>query len=93
LNLLEICAELVRHHRLTQQQILELDRFWIAHVYFAPRGKYGELIVSPKAKTTNILTDPWEMFQAMGRSWGWEPWFILHRYELAKSKAGKGKAG
>lgn len=31
-----------------RDEILKLDRWWVAHVYFRPRDKHGNLITKPE---------------------------------------------
>lgn len=91
LNLVEICAELVRHNKLTPDQIEKLDRWWVAYVYWCPRGKLGELKITKKARSDDVIVDPKEQFWAIGKSLGWPDFFIEFRWAKAQTAA-TGKA-
>lgn len=86
LNLVEICAELVDKRNLRPWEIEQLDRWWIAHVYWHPRNEKGELIISVKESAERPKT-PKDEFWEFGKSWGWEDWFCAHQYALAQKRA------
>jgi hypothetical protein len=86
LDLIEVCAELVRHGKLLPEQIENLDRWWIANIYFHARGKYGELVVRPKPKRTSIKTSRRDMFEIHARKHGWEDWQIAEAWERIEQR-------
>lgn len=89
----EICAVLAEKG-LKPWEIEKLDRWWIAYVYFAPRGKYGELKVRKKVRDRNSVPMGREAFAAMCKTHGWADWLIDHAWNeaVAKVKAEKDAA-
>jgi hypothetical protein len=83
LNLIEVCAELVKHHKLLPEQIERLDRWWIAHIYFHPRDKYGDLKISAKPKPPGITSDRKAAYRASCLAVGWPEWLIDHEWQKA----------
>ena len=78
----EICAELAEKGY-KPWEIDLLDRWWIAHIIFHPRGQKGELILSPKRSTSKEDESPFGKFRRDRRRWGEPEWLIAEKWEKA----------
>jgi len=80
LNEVEICAELAERGY-KPWEIDKLDRWWIAHIIFHPRGERGELKVSAKKSTSKEDESPFGKFRRDRRRWGEPDWLITWKWE------------
>lgn len=93
LNLVEICAELAKEYGIVDPDAAEsLNRWWIVHVLFHPRGKHGELKRVGVVKPPSPTKTRWEMFLAWGKGWGWSDWYCEHRWDLDIAEAAEAEA-
>lgn len=90
LNLLELCAILVRDRGLTKEQILDLDEFWLCHVYFHPTEKHGSIAVRPKKPRRKMLTE-YEVWRNERKKLWWPDWYIEEEWRLHIDRKQDGK--
>jgi hypothetical protein len=91
LDLIEIAAELVKNFPgMTQEAIRELDRWWIAFVYFARRDKYGSLKVRSKPREGSRKLDAREAWiESAERNWGYPEWYAEREYDARMAEQAK----
>ena len=95
LDLIEICAELVEKFELRPWDIENLDRWWIAHVYWHPRdAKTGNITIRKKSAKLDDwkAADPKTQFTEWARSWGWPEWYIEERWATRDVECARARA-